>query len=275
MTICVPDTLTSDNSEKYEVSIRLWPGGLSFSGYIPMDKDSFFTETLSFDADIPVVQSLKDIFFDNPCFSYVYKSLYIVCASGKYTLVPDSVFLEKGKELLFSFCHKTDSAEKVLAQPLRGLNSSLLFGTNSEAYEFLMRSLVNPQFIHSLSPMLNLWRESSMACHPKQIYIFVHDDMFDIVCFERGEMLFINSFDYETGKDMVYYIMYVCKQLGIEQLDDCLHFCGDKIKCQSVMAVVKKYIRQIDYLSPEMGHYQVAIGKNVFIDTVALAECGL
>ena len=34
MTLRVTDTLTADNSEKYEVSIRLWPGGLSFSGYV-------------------------------------------------------------------------------------------------------------------------------------------------------------------------------------------------------------------------------------------------
>ena len=35
MTISIPDTLTTDNSEKYIVSIRLRSGGLSFSGYDP------------------------------------------------------------------------------------------------------------------------------------------------------------------------------------------------------------------------------------------------
>ena len=35
MTISIPDTLTTDNSEKYIVSIRLRSGGLSFSGMIP------------------------------------------------------------------------------------------------------------------------------------------------------------------------------------------------------------------------------------------------
>ena len=32
MTISIPDTLTTDNSEKYIVSIRLRSGGLSLSG---------------------------------------------------------------------------------------------------------------------------------------------------------------------------------------------------------------------------------------------------
>lgn len=34
MTISIPDTLTTDNSEKYIVSIRLRSGGLSFPGMI-------------------------------------------------------------------------------------------------------------------------------------------------------------------------------------------------------------------------------------------------
>ena len=42
MTISIPDTLTTDNSEKYIVSIRLRSGGLSFSGYDPSAGGSFF-----------------------------------------------------------------------------------------------------------------------------------------------------------------------------------------------------------------------------------------
>ena len=42
MTISIPDTLTTDNSEKYIVSIRLRSGGLSFSGYDPRLEGSFF-----------------------------------------------------------------------------------------------------------------------------------------------------------------------------------------------------------------------------------------
>ena len=275
MAICVPDTLTIDNSEKYEVSIRLWPGGLSFSGCIPMDKNSFFSETVFFGDDMSIEQSLKNIFFDNQSLSYVYHSLYVICTSRKYTLVPDNVLSEKDKELLFSFCHKADKADKILVQSLTGLNSSLLFGINNEIYEFFVRSLINPRFIHSLSPLLIAWQKNSFVCYPKQVYVVIHNDSFDIICFERGEMLFVNSYDHETDKDIVYYIMYVCKQLGVNQLEDSIYFCGNKIKCQSVMSVVKKYIKQIDFLSPELKKYNAKAGQNVFMDVVTLTECGL
>ena len=274
MTIRVPNTLTADNSEKYEVSIRLWPGGLSFSGYIPQEKESFFTETVLLDSDQLMAQSLKDIFFENQCFSYVYRSLYVICVSGKYTFVPENVFSEKDKGSLFSFCYQ-DGCGKALAQPLANLQSVLLFDVDNDVYEFLMRSLVSPRFIHSVSPLLISWQKKSLSSYPKQVYVYIHDEILDVACFERGEMLFASSFNYENDSDIVYYIMYTCRQLGINQLGDGLHFCGDNDACRSVISVISNYIKQADYLPMQMDDYIVEADKEVYMDVVALTECVL
>ena len=275
MTIRVSDTLTVDNSEKYEVSIRLWSDGLSFSGYIPMEKDSFFTETIFFDSDIDFSQSLKNVFFDNPCFSYTYKSFYIIFISGKYTSVPNDVLSEKHSNSLFSFCHRKDEAGRVLTQKVDNLNLSLLYEVNNSVYEFLTRSIVTPRFTHYLYPLLISWQKNSFTHYPKQVYAYIHENMLDIVCFERGEMLFVNSFGYEKISDIIYYIMYVCRQIGVDQLEDNLHFCGDKEQCDSAMEVIKTYIRHIDYLSPEPTGYISPIDEQTFIDTITLIECAL
>ena len=275
MTIRVPDTLTVDNSEKYEVSIRLWPDGLSFSGYVPAEKDSFFTETVLFDGGIPIAQSLKDIFFDNQCFSYLYRSLYVICASGKYTLVPENVFSEKDKSQLFSFCHQQGNTGKILAQPLTNLQLYLLYSIDNDVYEFLIRSLVNPRFIYSLSPLLVTWQKMSITSYPKQLNVFIHNGLLDIACFERGEMLFANSFDYEKDDDIIYYIMYACKQIGVNQLEDSIRFYGNEVECHSAMSVMKKYIGQVNYFPPGITSYRVASDRDVYVDVIALTECGL
>ena len=270
----VPDTLTVDNSEKYKVSIRLWSDGLSFSGYIPSEKDSFFTETIFFDDNMDIAQSLKDVFFKNTCFSYIYKSLYIIFASEKYTLVPDDVFSEKRSARLLSFCCGNDESGKVLTQSVGELNLSLLYEVDNEIFEFLMRSTVNPQFVHYLSPLLISWQKNSFARYPKQVYAYIHENILDIICFERGEVLFVNSFNYEKDSDIIYYIMYVCRQIGINQLEDNISFCGDMAGCQSAISVIKKYISKVDYLLPKMEECSLAMdGKNIFIDVTVLSGC--
>jgi hypothetical protein len=275
MMIRVPDMLNVNNAESYHVSIRLWPDGLSFSGYILTERDSFFTETVAFDKRVPLVESLKEIFFNNECLSYIYRSLYVIAVSRKYTLVPDSVFIEKNKELLFSFCFQTDESSRVLSQPLKPFGSFLLYSMDNEVYEFMMRSLVNPRFIHFLSPMLSEWRKQSVACYPKQLYVVIHDEMLDIVCFAQGEMLFVNSFCYETESDIVYFMMYVCKQLSLNQLEDYVSFCGDKMMCRKIVSVVKNYIAHVDIVSPKIKQYQVEFDRDVPVDVITLIECGL
>jgi hypothetical protein len=267
MRIRVPDTLTADNSEKYEVSIRLWPDGLSFSGYIPHVPDSFFSEKVLFDDDVNLAQSLKNIFFDNPSFSFMYKSLYVICVSEKYTLVPDNVYTEKGKDLLFSFCHQKRETGRVLIQQVEDLQSTLLFEVDNEAYEFMMRSLVMPRFIHYLSPLMLSWQKNSFSHFPKQIYSYIHDGILDIVCFEHGDMLFANSFSFEKDNDIIYFIMYTCRQLGVNQVDDSLYFCGDDTMCNSVMSVIKEYISHADYMP--------SLNTDVYFDVKTLTGCVL
>lgn len=273
--IRVPDMLNVNNAESYNVSIRLWPDGLYFSGYILSERDSFFSETVAFDKRVPLVESLKEIFFNNECLSYIYRSLYVISVSREYTLVPDSVFIEKNKDLLFSFCFQTDGSSRVLFQPLRQFGSFLLYSMDNEIYEFMIRSLVNPQFIHFLSPMLSVWRKHSVACYPKRMYVVIHDAMLDIVCFEQGEMIFVNSFSYENESDIVYFIMYVCKQLSLNQLEDYVSFCGDKMMCRKIISVVKNYVAHVEIVSPDIKQYQVELDRNVPVDVITLVECGL
>ncbi|MDR1382178.1 MAG: DUF3822 family protein [Tannerella sp.] len=275
MIIRVPDTLNVNNSENYHTSIRLWPDGLSFSGYIPSEKESFFSETVALDRDTPLVQSLKEVFFNNECLSYVYHSLHVIAVSEKYTLVPDSVFSERNRDLLFSFCFQAGKNRRVLFQPLKPFGAVLLYDIDNEAYEFMIRSLINPRFIHFMSPMLLSWRKQSVASYPKRIYIVMQNAILNIACLEHGEVLFMNSFLYESENDIVYFIMYVCKQLSLNQLEDYMSFCGDKAICQRIMPVIGNYMMHVDFMPYRIDTYRVALDREMHADVVTLVECGL
>jgi hypothetical protein len=275
MIIRVPDALNRSNSNKYKVSIRLWSDGLSFSGYIPSKPDSFFTETISLNPNVSFVQSLKETFFENVCLSYAYQTLHVIAVSEKYTMVPESVFSEKDKDTLFSYCFQEDGNLKVLVQPLTAFSSFLLYNMDPDVYEFMVCSLVNPQFIHYLSPMLSDWRKKSVKCYPRQLYAVVHDGRLDLVCFGQGELLLLNSFGYETGNDIIYFILYVCKQLSMSQLEDSVFFCGDKMMCGKIMPVIRKYVAQVDFIAPKIRRYRVAFNRDLPMDVVTWVECGL
>ncbi|MDR0757457.1 MAG: DUF3822 family protein, partial [Tannerella sp.] len=114
MSMRISGTLTAENAGKYVVSIRLRPGGLSFAGVDPDERSSFFCEDIALDGKKSYVQALKDAFFSNVFFTYSFKRIFVLCVNRLYTVVPESVFVEKQNEALMSFVFSSSPGYKTL-----------------------------------------------------------------------------------------------------------------------------------------------------------------
>ena len=275
MAISISAKLTTDNAEKYKMSIRLRSGGLSFSGYCPSESDTFFYRDVEFDRTKPFITSLKESFFENDFLTWSYKRISIVCVTPQYTLVPTEVFQEKQKEELLSFTFSTPEA-RCLSNTLKDESSCLVFGMEEEAYEFCSRSLINPHFIHYMTPSLELWKKQSRARLPKQLYVVLHRRMIDVVCYAQGTLLFANTFGYEQTDDILYYILYVWKQTGLDQQKDQLRIHGETSLRTTVSTALRNYLQYIDPL--EIPSEAYLLGSEVIQappDLIALSLCEL
>jgi hypothetical protein len=251
MRLGIPQALTAADAEAYDATLKPGADGITFSGASAAESGGAFSYFVAFPPETPYEQAIKDVFFDNPELSFVFKSFRVVCESRYYSLMPESLFSDKDKEMLFSYCHNVGKRLKVLDEPIEALNAHLLFGLNLGVYEFLVRSLSAPVFSHYLTPLLGAWLTKSELSYLKQLHIVIRKGYFDMMCFERGELRFMNAFDYDAVSDIVYYIMYANKQLGVNQLDDRLFFYGDEALCSSVMNIAGAYVRNIEYVSEE------------------------
>jgi len=270
MNLYVPDTLTAGNSEKYTVSIRLWPDGFSFAGWIPSEKESFFYGATATDRKKRYDYALKDLFFAHPFLTYSYSQIYVICANRQYTLVPASIFVEKQERHIMSFIF-SDPGEKTLYEPLDEFESVILYSIQPEVYEFLSRSLLRPTFTHAITPILNLWKKHNLTGYPKQIYVALHEDMMDVACFDRGALLFINSFHVDDVADMMYYILYLWKQEGLDQLQDELFLYTNPSTYQTLAETLQTYLSHIELIHPQWPE----VGMEVPPDVTALFQCAL
>ena len=107
MTISIPDTLTTDNSEKYIVSIRLRSGGLSFSGYDPSAGGSFFYRETEFDRAVSFISSLKEFFFAHEFLTWTYKRINVICVLRNiaWSLIIIGGTVRKGIYWISAFLH--------------------------------------------------------------------------------------------------------------------------------------------------------------------------
>ena len=247
MAINLSDKLTADHSENYIMSIRLRSGGLSFSAYSPSVNESFFYRDVEFDRTRPYVSSLKECFFENDFLTWFYKQVNVVCVTSQYTLVPASVFQEKQKAGLLAFTFSSPEG-RCLSNELKDEPAELVFGVDEDVYEFCSRSLVNPRFVHHVGPLLSLWKKQSRARLPRQLYVVLHRRRMDVACYAQGNLLFVNSFEYEHTDDILYYILYVWKQVGMDQQKDQLRLFGDVPLRNDITNTLRNYLQYIDPL---------------------------
>jgi hypothetical protein len=274
MTISVPDTLTSDFSEKYIMSIRLWSGGLSFSAYNPSEGQSFFFREIEFNRARPYVEWLKDdVFFANECLAWTYKRTYVLCMSPQYTLAPDKVAPDKKKSQLLSF-NFSSPEKRCLSNHLKEEETTLIFGVNEEVYEFCSRSLTNPVFTHHITSQLIMLGKQSRNGKNNQMFVVLHRRMMDVICFSAGKLTFVNSFNFEQLNDLLYYILCVWKQTGMNQLNDALFLAGDTSMSARLTHFLQTYIQHIGRMEIPAKAY--LLGGEILqapIDLLLLSVC--
>lgn len=275
MTISLPDTLTMGNSEKYKVSIRLWSGGLSFSGYVPSVGNTFFYREAEFDLTKPYVSSLKDFFFAHDFLTWMYKRVRVIAVSPQYTLVPDTFFTEEKKEQFLSY-HFSVPEKRVLVDSLKEDNAKVVYGLDEEVYEFCSRSLVNPDFFQHITPQLIFWKKQSQGALPGQMYVVLHQKMMDVACYAQGHLLFANTFDVEQPEDMLYYILYVWRQVGMDQQKDQLRLFGEASLRNRIIHTLRTYLQHISPVDIPSDTY--LIGEDIVqapMDLISLSVCEL
>lgn len=243
MTISIPDTLTVDTSGKYIVSIRLRSDGFSFSGYIPSVPGSFFCLPVRFTPGSHYVDTLKEIFFAHPFFAWTFQQVRIITETSHYTLIPEVLYDEKRKHEFLDFalsspaisCAADVWQEKVLLYPI-----------DAEVEAFCSRSFIAPRFYAHLTPELLFWEKDNLKRQPAgRLYVALHEKMIDLVCFRRGELVFVNSFAVSQAEDILYYILYVWKQLGLDQEKDELFMHGKPEMYSRVAESLHTYLRHV------------------------------
>lgn len=275
MPISIPDTLTADNSEKYIVSIRLCSDGLSFSGYIPSVGESFFYSETEFDRSVSYISSLKELFFSQEFFTWSYKKVQVVEVSSDYALVPEPLFDEDRKDELFRF-NSSSTGKHSLANALKEEEARLVFGLSEEIYQFCSRTLVRPDFIHHVAPQLWLWKKQSQASAGRQMFVVLHRRIMDVACYDQGKLLFVNTFPAEQAEDILYYTLYVWRQVGFDQWQDALYIYGNSLKKTQITSLLRTYIHHIHTLQIPSEAY--LMGTGVFqasFDLIALLLCEL
>ena len=94
----------------------------------------------------------------------------------------------------------------------------------------------------------------------------------DLFCFDKNRFKFFNSFNAAHAKDALYFILYVWKQMGLDQMQDELHVSGEVPDKDWFLYNSKLYIRKTFLLNPaaEFNRAPITEIKGMPFDLLAL-----
>ena len=90
----------------------------------------------------------------------------------------------------------------------------------------------------------------------------------------QGNLLFVNSFNFESPDDVLYYILYVWKQAGMDQQKDQLRLFGEMSLRVALTETLRNYLQYVDL--QEIPSEAYLLGSEILqapLDLIALSIC--
>ncbi len=244
------ETLDINSTESYELSLQISHDYLSFSildtlrnKYV-MLRSYEAEEGGSYDANkLGELLSMDDFLIRR------FRKTVIVTPSDRSTLVPAPLYDETLKDSFFLFNHPDFNGHDILVNELSEPEAFLVFAIPSDINELIKRSFPRVNPYHQLKPLLRFFSANRRITGSNPVNVHIEKGFLCISVFDQNTLRFCNTFNYQTGSDIRYFILYVFKRLGLSQ-DENVFFSGRISRHDDIMYGLSDYLRNIKFSQP-------------------------
>jgi len=193
---------------------------------------------------ISMAANLREAFKSTALLQRGYKRVNIL-VDVAVMLVPIEEFQEEDMQGLYRYTFGLDDGDTVVHQVLPDLNAVAVFPINKD-----IKLVVDDYFTDvRITPLIrSIWtylHRKSFIGMSKKLYGYFHDKKLELFAFSKNRFKFYNSFELDSSRDAVYFIMYVWEQLGMDKTSDELHLVGDIVDSDGLKISLSQFIRKV------------------------------
>ena len=193
---------------------------------------------------ISMAANLREAFKSAALLQHGYKRVNIL-VDVAVMLLPIEEFQEEDMQGLYRYTFGLDDGDTVVHQILPDLNAVAVFPINKD-----IKLVVDDHFTDvRITPLIrSIWtylHRKSFIGMSKKLYGYFHDRKLELFAFSKNRFKFYNSFELDSSRDAVYFIMYVWEQLGMDKTSDELHLVGDIVDSDGLKISLSQFIRKV------------------------------
>ena len=235
--------------DRYILTIEIFPLRMVFTLSDTEKEQSPFRYIINGKDLTTIFSEFKEAYFDNSFFAFPVKNTRIINYLPKFTLVPRFLFDEKQKEKQMHFLFSSIEG-KILVQTLQEHEIVILHELPKEMSDFFQRTFTDAQILHCSALLIQDYTQSPAAWKTNQMFIYQETNLLYITCFSPEKLLFCNCFESQNLNESLYYILYVWKQLKLDQHNDFIHIPEGNLE---LIEKMRAYVAQVQTLGESEG----------------------
>lgn len=178
----------------------------------------------------------------------------LLSVNSMVSLVPLDEYMEKddfNADELYNYTFTGKEHEEKICSIIPELNAVALYSINKD-----LKLVVNDRFAdvriqNVMQPVwTHLYHRSSLVPQRRKLYGYFHDGMLDICSFHQHRFRYANAFSVIHAHDAMYYLLFVWKQLALDNENDELHLVGTIPHQEWLMQKLKQFLRRVYIINP-------------------------
>jgi hypothetical protein len=272
-------SLDLENTQIYHLSIQAELNGLSFcildikeSKYIGL-RNYVFGNIFSIEE---YVNRLEEVFKEDGLLNIKYRSVSFIYLTQKSTLIPRSYFNKTDLKTYFKFNQSINELDEINYNYLSEINAYNVFAIPNYIANEAIKWLGRMKLFHQATPFIKSIFEKDGDREGDSVYVNINNKFIDIAVASKEQLYLYNTFQYQNETDLLYFVLYIYKQLNMDTQRNRLLISGEHSDNIRYYNALKKYIKSIVYLGPFDYMFSAVldqVDKHKFLNLFNLASC--
>ena len=233
------------------LTIQAGNGTLSF--LVPGDDGTPSFHPYTVKSGMSLSANLREAFREQPYLqSHFSKAVLTVCTP--VVLVPREDYEETedfNTEAMYGSVLTGHKGEEKIMREIPELDVMAVYSVNKDLKMVVSDNCENVDVMNIMLPTWrHLYKRYYQNGERRKMFAYFHDKCVDICSFEQRRINFANSFDAQHAHDALYYLLFVWKQLGMNQREDDLFLIGDMPHRDWLMNRIATYITRTHTVNP-------------------------
>jgi hypothetical protein len=275
----VDDTFRKEGTNHCHLSIQADLNGFSFCIYHTGYQKHLVFRKYRYSSVLVyenAFRHLDEIFSVDDLLSLPYASSGFMLLTQKSTLIPDACYVKTQQESYLEFNHILDSSDNIYHNYLPFIDSHLVFALNRSIALNIETYIQGIRYYHHAFPFLYKILEVHAGKQKQSITVNLNHQFFDLAVTGNGKLKLYNTFQYSSPTDLLYYILFICREFSIEPGKAEVFLSGELCDAMNYYDAIREYLPEVQFLpagNENLTSALVKIKEHRFLTLFNLVHC--